>query len=156
MKLVACAAVCLWLAEGLQLVASRFGVFGVSPDFVIVVIVCLSLFSSRAGASGVGFIGGLIQGAAAGSSLAGYVLSRSIVGFCVGWTANAELNKSLYIAPFVAAVATIVGQIILLFTAPTPAIGSFLVATIGSAIYNGVIAVPVFALLRRLLDPPRR
>jgi hypothetical protein len=48
---------------------------------------------------------------------------------------------------------TIVAQLILMFFAPPPGIASFLGATIGSAMVNGVLAVPVHALLRRILGP---
>lgn len=156
MKVAIAAIVGLWLAAGLQATAVRFSVFGASPDFVLILVTCLGLFTSRAGAAGIGFLGGLLQGAMVGGNLAAYVVSRSLTGFASGWIGSAELNKSVYVAPMIVAVATIAAQVVLLFIAPTHAIGTFLLATIGTSIYNGVVAVPVFAFLRRLLDPPRR
>lgn len=156
MKLFFAAAILVWLAAGLQLIATRMAVFGAVPDFVLVAVIVLSLFGTRSVDTGIGFVGGLFQGAMAGANLAGYVVSRTVTAFLVGWLGRAQLNASYWLAALVAVFGTMVAQILLLFVAPTPAIGSFLLATIGTAIYNGVLAMPVFALLRRVLDTPTR
>jgi len=52
--------------------------------------------------------------------------------------------------------ATGVTQIAFLLFNPRGAILPFLLATIGSAVYNGVLAMPLYALLKKVSDPPNR
>ena len=151
------AAVLLWLAGGFQLSLSYpMSIWGASPDFLLVVVVVWSLFAERRNGAGIGFLAGTIQGAVAGGHLATYSVIRAIVGFLVGWLTGLEFEGNVVVAFIVTASATTVAQIAYLLLSPKGAILPFLLATIVSALYNGVLAMPLYALLKKVADSPRR
>jgi len=147
----------LWFAGGFQgSVAPHLAIGGVMPDFLLIVLGCVALGGTRKSGSVTGFFAGLIQGAVAGANIAQYALSRTLVGFFVGWFSTLEYDSNATVALVVVAFTTLTSQLLLMFMAPPPRIFAFLLATIGSAIYNGVLAMPLFALLKRVMDPPSR
>jgi rod shape-determining protein MreD len=151
-KLIAATFVCLWLAGGFQTaIAPRLAIGTVMPDFLLVALGSLALLGTRRSGAVTGFAAGVLQGAIAGANMAQYVLSRTIAGFFTGWLTAWEFEATIVVAFFSVAFATLTSQLLLLFMAPPPRILGFLLATIGSAIYNGVLAMPLFALLKRIM-----
>lgn len=147
--------VCLWLGGGCQrTVAPMVSIFGVAPDFLLIATACLSLFGTRRSGAVIGFFAGVVQGAIAGANLGAYVVTRALSGFCIGWLGSMDIEATPAVAFFAALAATLVGQFALMFVAPPPSFGPFLLATIGSAMYNGVLAIPLYTLLKRVLNPP--
>jgi len=146
--------VCLWVAGGCQLtVGPRIAIVGAVPDFLMISAACLGLFATPRGGALAGFLAGVLHGALAGANLGSYAVSRAVAGFLAGTMNTFEFESSPVVAFFVTGVTTIVAQLLLMFVAPPPSLISFLLATIGSAVYNGVLAMPLYALLRRILDP---
>jgi rod shape-determining protein MreD len=82
-----------------------------------------------------------------------FVVSKTIVGFLAGTTGVLELDPSPSLAFLATAVLTLIARIGWMFLSPHGSIASFLLATMTVAVYNGVIAVPIYALLKRVLDP---
>lgn len=157
LKFAGTALVVLWVAGGLQRSVAPHLAFGaVTPDFLLVAIGTLALYGSRRSGSIMGFFGGVIQGALAGANMTAYVISRAIMGFAAGSLTALEFEISPLVNAFVVAVGTIGAQFLLMFIAPPASIGPFLLATIGTAVYNGVLAIVYHVLLRRVLNPPSR
>lgn len=146
----------LWLAGACQQALAYQMSFGaVNPDFLLIVVVTLGLFANRRTGALVGFLAGAVHGAVAGGHMAAYVVTRTLLGFLVGWFAGFEFEGNIVVACIVAAAATVCTQLTFLLLNPRNAILTLLLATIGSAMYNGVLAIPLYALLKRVLDPPR-
>ncbi len=146
----------LWLAGAFQqAVAFQISAGGVGPDFPLIVVVTVALFFDRRSATVFGFIGGAIRGAIAGGHMAAYCVTETVVGYLVGWFAGMEFEGNMVVAFVVTALATVSTQITFLLLTPRGAILPYLAATIGSAMYNGVLAMPLYALLKRVLDSPR-
>jgi rod shape-determining protein MreD len=137
-----------------QALAPRLSLFGIAPDFGLVFVVVFGLLASRISGTVVGFAVGAMEGAIAGVNLTHYVISRVLAGFCAGSTASFGLQPNAAVAAAATAVITGAAQILLFFLAPPSGIGRFLGDTIGAAMYNGVLAIPVYALLRRILAAP--
>ena len=136
-----------------QAVAPRWVILGVSPDFFLAFLTPIAMFSTARPSVITGFYFGLLQGALPTANIAHYVLSRSVAAFCVSASNGLRLNPSVWIAAATTAVATLLAQLLWMFMAAPPNIGAFLGDTIGSAMYNGVIAMPMYALLRKVLGP---
>lgn len=147
----------LWAGAVLQLAWARhLGIYGAQPDFLLVVVSCSGFCLDRTPGTLVGFGAGVFHGALAGANLTHYVISRCVAGFVASWSRNLRFEMTpLTVAIFVACV-TVVAQITLMFIAAPSGIAGFLGDTIGSAVYNGVIAIPVYALFRRILNPTVR
>ncbi|MBI5708582.1 MAG: hypothetical protein HZC36_16475 [Armatimonadetes bacterium] len=147
----------LWVATGLQFaLAYRLSVFGVQPDFMVVAIAAAGPHLTRPGATWFGFFAGLCQGAVAGANLTHYVISRTSAGFLVGSLRELRLETGWALAAMTGFVATLFAQVVLMFLAPPANILGFLGATIGSAVTNGVLVVPLSLLLGRWLPELRR
>lgn len=146
--------VALWIGAVLQqAIAPRLSVFGAQPDFLLVVLSLLCMYASRIGGGLIGFLAGLFAGAITGANMSQFIFSRTITGFCVAWARSFGLDANAFSAAVNTVIVTICAQFILMFFAPPPGIMSFVGATIASAMVNGVLAVPVHALLRRILGP---
>lgn len=149
-------AISIVLAAALQQsVAPRMSLFGCSPDFLLVVLGPASMSVRPLSGALIGFLCGLVYGAAAGANLAHYAISRTLAGFFGSLSQGVDIHSGVLLAAGVTALVTIVARLTLMFLAPPPAIWPFLAATIGSALYNGVLAMPFHALLRRLFPPKR-
>jgi rod shape-determining protein MreD len=151
------ALLCLWMAGGCQeTIAPKLAILDAVPDFLLVTVACLGLLSARYASTLVGFFAGLIHGALAGANLTAYAISRTVSGFLVGWFNSFELEANVLVAFATTFVTTLVSQIIFMFITGPSAVMAYLLATIATAIYNGVIAVPIYFLLQRVIAPPQR
>lgn len=147
----------LWFAGAAQdAIAFQVSIGGIAPDTILIVIVCAGLFSNKRSGAGIGFIGGVLHGAIAGGHMAAYSVTRTLIGFLIGWFNGMEFEGNEAVAFIVTAAATLCTQLTFLLLSPRGAILPFVLATIGSAVYNGVLAIPLYALLKKVLDSPRR
>lgn len=143
-RLIVVAGVLLWVAGGCQqsaAVPASIGVF--APNYLLLVVAVLAPYLPTFGSATVGLLSGIVQGGLAGANLTAYGVSRIIAGLTVGKIHQSELAQSPLVAALTAAVTVVVGQAVLLFLAPTVNVGAFVLATMGTAIYNGVLAVPL-------------
>lgn len=149
--------VSLFLAVALQeSVAPRIALGGALPHFPLILVGVYAFFLSPKWTVLYGAAAGLLYGAAAGIYLFPWVLATSFVGFVLGRLARNEVDGNPAAAGAVVAAITVVVYVLVLFLAPRSAIGPYLLATLGMAIYNGVLAVPVYAITARILPPPKR
>lgn len=145
------AAILLWIAAGAQqALAHRLNLFGAAPDFLLISVSCLCLFANRIGGALIGFFAGLSMGAVVGANMTQYVFSRTLVGFFDAWSKALGLDANLLTAAVNGLLVTVAAQLLQMFFAPPAGITSFLGATIASAVVNGVLAIPVYALLKRI------
>lgn len=149
-------AVCFYFAAALQPLAPRFALCGLSPDFLLVTLAVFLHFSSRRGGMVLGFAAGVLAGALPGANMAHYVISRTVAGFFGSWARALGVEEGRATAAASAFAITLIAQIVLMFLAPPARIGPFLGATIGSAVVNGVLAIPLYALVSRVLGPIER
>ena len=142
----------LWLAGGLQeAIAPKLAIAGASPDFLLISLAAGALFLSRSRAAALGFACGLIHGGLAGANLMHYVISRSVGGFLAGWSRSTTLEANAILAAATGFFLTLVSQTLLMFLAPPKQLLPYLGATILAAAYNGVLVLPVYFLLKRLV-----
>lgn len=157
MKLALTAIVVFFLGASLQFgLSSRMALGGAKPDFLLIGACCLSMFSSRSGATVFGWIAGILHGSLVGANLLHYASSRAITCFGVGWMKVLKFEVGVLVAALVVAISTIVAGLIFMFGAGPRGIGGFMADTILSAIYNGVLAAPLFAGLRMVLGDANR
>lgn len=156
-KGIVVAVFCLWMAGGCQQsVAPHIRILGASPDFLLISLSCLCLMGNRKAGVTLGFAAGLLQGALAGANLTAYVITRTLSGFLIGWFNDLEMEANPVLAFFVTSAVTVFAQLLLLFGAPRGSVFGFLGGTLIGAVTNGVLAIPVYVVLKRILDPPSR
>lgn len=126
---------------------------GQKPDLVLIAVCLVGIRSRPALGAGYGFLAGALQGGAAGADLTALAATRTLLGFGSSWVARSGLQFSPLVVGVVVAIGTLLAQGLFLIVAPPSDIGAFLGATLGTAIYNGVLASLLDAVLKRTLDP---
>lgn len=156
-KLWIAAVIGYWLCGGCQVVAAgRFEILSVPPDFLIALTCVLGLMSNSRVGMILGAIAGILMGGITGANMWQYVLSRMLVGYSAGWIADQRFQTNPAVAGAASLIGTLVGQLVLMFIAPPAAILPFLTATIGSAIYNGVIGMVFCVIIEKLVPAKSR
>ena len=144
----------LWLAGALQeALAPRLAVSGAPPDFPLVALAALALLGERKEGTVAGFLAGLLRGVLAGTNLAAYAITRTLLGFALGWVRFAGLIPNAFVAGLGAAAGTILTQGLVMIAAHRGPVLPFLAGTLFSAMIDGALAMPLYALLRRLIEP---
>ncbi len=150
-------AITLWISAALQQsMVNRLSLFGMEPDFLLISLACLAMFYDRSGACIIGFLTGALYGAIDFANLTHYVISRTTAGFCAGWSKELNLQGTILVAAVTTALTTVFARLVQMFLVPPSLITPFLGATIRTAVYNGVLAVPVYLLLKRVMGPSPR
>jgi len=126
---------------------------GGRTDFLLLAMSVLCTFASRRGGALLGFSAGWLYGALDGANMWQYVASRTLGGFAIAWLAESGIVRGYLTAVVAGVFGVIFCQCIQMFLAPPPVIGHFLGDTIRTAAYNGVLAILVYAVFKRILDP---
>lgn len=150
-------AVLLFLAGvAQQSLAYRIAIFHTAPDFFLVLLSVGSILCSQTESIVLGFLAGFLLGSLEGANLGHLVATRTLTGFGLSFVPIPEFRSGLLFAGLAAIGATLVAQLLLLLLAPPTGIAGFLADTIRMAMYNGVLAIPVYALLSRILPQTKR
>lgn len=142
-----------WLigAAGVQQALShRLAIGWAQPDFLLVVAVVASLHRSPDAAAVTGFFAGLLNSAIEGHDMLAFTVSRALVCMLSLKVYSAFLGTGALTSAIVTAIATAIAGLVYLFLGTPPNILGHLADTIGAIIYNGVIAVPIYALYRNI------
>ncbi len=147
----------LWLAGVLQAgAAPHMAIMGVRPDLLLTFGLVFSLQLTRPGATGVGFFVGIIMGGLVGANLTHYIVSRMFACFCLGWSRRFRFELTYPAVGGSVFAGTMLAGLIFMFTAAPRDVGGFLGDTIIAATYNGVLALPLYALIRWVFPQPSR
>lgn len=150
------AAAAVYLAAAAQAgAASRFGIYGTHLHAPLLILGFLSLYLDRKGGAILGFATGFIEGSMAGANLWQYVLTRVLVGATIAWIAEGGIERNLYTTVLFSMACVVAAEVTFMFFAPPPQVFGFLGDTIRTAVYNGVLAMLLYALFNRFLSPRR-
>jgi rod shape-determining protein MreD len=153
-KGVLIATLAIYLAAILQGgVASRYSLLGGHVDFYLIVLGFLPLYTNRKGGALLGFAIGVVEGAMAGVNMGQFVFARVVTGVAISSVAEGGVERNIFTTSLFAVVSAIFSQLILMFLAPPPAVLPFLGDTLRTAVYNGVLAMLLYALFNRFLSP---
>ena len=127
------------------------------PDFPLVALAALALLGERKAGTVAGFLAGLIRGVLAGTNLAAYAISRTLLGFALGWVRYAGLIPNApRRGPLRRWSGRCCAQGLLMFAVHRGPVLPFLAGTLFSAMIDGALAMPLYALLRRLIEAHER
>ncbi|MBV6459000.1 MAG: hypothetical protein HONBIEJF_02139 [Fimbriimonadaceae bacterium] len=153
-KVVLLSAILLYLAAAFQSGWwNQWVVIGCQVDAFLILTGVLSVRLGSPGAGLSGFLAGVVQGAMAGANLTHYALSRLIAGAATSWVARILGQKSWAVAMASIGIATLLGQILLLFLAAPSNISGYLVETLKTVAINVVIGAGVHGVLNRFWPP---
>ena len=146
------AAFLVWIAVILQArVAHAVSIRGAQPDFPLVVLSgCAMLVGSLRG-SLLGFWTGLLAAASLPAAYGSVFASRIVAGTLAGSLGSSLIRSNFLVPPLVTLAANLLAEIVCALIAPGPALHHsrwWLAQTGSEVLYNTVLALPVFWLLR--------
>ena len=148
------AIILFWLCAALTVsLTPRLAILGGGPDFLLVCGYCCALISRPGGGAFAGFVSGVLMGGLTGATLTHFTIVRTLGGFGMSFLGMSGLELNPRKAGVILAIATLLTQILHMLVAPPPEIGIYLRATLVTAMYNGVLAIPLYSLLCRLFRP---
>jgi hypothetical protein len=122
--------------------------FGAEPDLGLAAAFALAANSRPWAGAAAGWFHGALAGWLAGSAFVAHTWAGCVVGLLTALPKRARMETSGPVSGGVVALASLVHGIALVLLAPAPDLGAQVRATILAAVYNGVLAVPIGALLR--------
>jgi rod shape-determining protein MreD len=151
------AALALIVATILQAsIAPYMAIFGVAPNFILLVVVVLALLEGPVVGCTAGFFGGLALDLLGDSVVGPYALALTLVGYVAGLMEANMFAEGWLLPVTVVAVASLATElvygIILAFLDVGSSFGTeFVRVMLPSALYNTALAVLLFPLLVRVL-----
>ncbi|HWP31041.1 MAG TPA: hypothetical protein VNK96_04855 [Fimbriimonadales bacterium] len=148
-SLIVTSAIWLIVAAGMQgALSERITIGWGKPDFLLVSAVILSIHRSTEGSAVTGFFAGLFHSALINDRLAALTISRMLACVISERLYAGFLGTGGVTAVIVSVIATFVAGLIYLFIGVPQNIWSYFADTIGSAIYNGAVAIPIYGIYR--------
>lgn len=147
-------ALVFWLAAAFQQAAApHMRLLGAMPDFLLVSGLTCAVFFEPVVAALFGFIAGVLHGGVTGSDMANLTVSRTLVCYGAGFVSRLQLDVRPWYVSLVVLGGTLAARLLMMIPAPPPEVWPYLRDTIVAAMYNGVLALPLYVLLRRSLRP---
>lgn len=145
----------LYVAAAAQQAFSRWTIIGGSVDYLLLALGGLCLFTHRSGGALIGFFDGWLYASLTGVHMWQVVLTRALAGYLISWVVETGIERNLLSSLLAGLFAVLFCRIGLLFLAPPPQIVPVLGDTIRTAVYNGVLAMLLYAVLNRIIGPRR-
>ena len=120
------------------------------PDFVLLVLACGATLVGGTRGPLLGLWAGLLTAALIPGTLGSFLASRTLAGAFAGWLHGAVIRDSLLVPPLIAFSTTAVAEFSYVLMAPTHHLHTWFFARSGECLYNTVLALPVYFLMRRL------
>jgi rod shape-determining protein MreD len=150
----------IFLAAILQTsLAASLRMGGGQPDFLLIVAILGAMFCDANGGAALGFFTGLIHASLASPPHGGFgslIVTRTLVGFGVGWLEERLYRDTLLHALFFVALGTVVAECLYFIVAPLPNIPLWAGRMGFTVACNILAAIPAFWLLRRLIGDVKR
>lgn len=134
-------------------VSTQAAILGVGPNFLLVVALTCALYLAPATAAAYGFAAGMLLGLISGANLFSYVLSTVIAAYSLAAFQRLEFQVNSVLAAGLVGAGTLIAQLIFMIFAPPSELLVFLGVTLGMAVYNAVLALPLYGLLKPLMNP---
>jgi hypothetical protein len=128
------------------------------PDFIILFIILTSMFCDANGGAALGFWGGLLTATVAApphSGFGGLIVSRTLIGFAIGWLEERIFRDHPLLALALVAAGTALAEGLFFLFDPQHDVTRWArVALLLPMFYNTALALPFYLLVRRLARPP--
>jgi LytS/YehU family sensor histidine kinase len=125
-------------------------IHGARPDFVVVFIACCGALSGPIGGMAAGFWGGLLSAALVDTYSGSLLVSRLASGAVCGWLQQMVVRDSLVVPPLVTLAGTLAAEAVTLVMTPESRAHGWIRVLFGAALYNMVLSIPAWLLLRKL------
>ena len=150
-------AICVLIAAGA--LQSQFAqsarVFGTAPDFLIAATIAMSLALDPALGAIFGFAAGLAHASIVGLSFGGFITSRTLLGFGVGSLRSWFFQENPLVLVAASLLGTIACEGVYFLIEPARSSGAAIAQLPMESVYNAVLAVICYFLIRRPMERDR-
>lgn len=139
--------------------SDKITVWGARPNLALTALLTACLFVDGNTGALLGFFVGLLEGSYAAMYVGSFLVTRTISGWQVGLLEQRVFRDSLPVVFLVVLGGTILTESCFFLFAPKQHLLrwlTWLIQTLTGALYNTVLAVPLYLLLRRLILPRSR
>lgn len=137
-------------------VSERIAILGAAPSFLFILIGQFCIPMNRNKGMLFGFLIGAIQGALAGADIQHFIAGGVVGGLLAASCKDISIEYSLVSVIVVTIITSFLARLIHVLLAPPPHVSIALLDTLIGAMYNGVLAVPVYALFFKAMDSGER
>lgn len=145
-------AVALLAAGALQTgIAGAVRVRLAEPALLLLIVLLGSIFCEANGGAALGFCAGVAAAAIAAPPVSGFgsiIVSYTLVGFGVGWLEQRVFRDQAGMAVLLAAAGTPLALCLFFVFDPQRHVAHWAACMLGATLYNSLLALPVFLLLR--------
>ncbi|GBC91703.1 hypothetical protein HRbin15_00158 [bacterium HR15] len=146
--------VLLWVATVLQgILLPAIAVRGAMPDLLLLMLGCLALQLNPSAAATAGFFAGLLHASMLDQTVGSLILSRTVAAFAIAWLPIMLDRQRLLSACLACALMVLLANGLLYLAAPSITGWDWWRAMVGVMVYNTILAVPAYGLIRRVLPP---
>lgn len=125
---------------------------GVQPDLVLMVVIAYAFMGGSLRGSVVGFVSGLLQDLLMGFNLGFSAGAKTIIGYLAGLMQRSVLLDSVFLPAFSVFAATLTHDLLLSLLSAIfglgPELNDSMANLLPSALYNAVLGIAVFPLIR--------
>jgi rod shape-determining protein MreD len=128
-------------------------IHGAQPDFILLTLILAAMFCDANRAAALGFWGGLLTASIVApphSGFGGLIVSRTLIGFGIGWLEERIFRDNPLLACAFAAIGSALAEALFFLFAPQHNIAHWARALLLTTLYNTLLALPLYLLLRRI------
>lgn len=145
------------LVMGAFLVHAAFGgqwaIRGARPDIGLTAMLVSCLFVDASAGAALGLLIGLLEASYTDKYVGSIVVSRTMVGFVLGLLEERIFRDNVLIALAAAVLGTFGVEALFFLFAPQPHALRWLIRAGEASLYNGVLSIPVYLVVRRIAKP---
>jgi rod shape-determining protein MreD len=123
---------------------------GARPDLILVVIIVTALTLDPVTGTVIGFVAGFVHGSIVGESVGSFIVSRTIIGFAAGCVTIRLFSENPVVPVVAAGGLTFAGEGLFLLLNPIPDFTTALNIMLAKALYNSLLALIAYWILRRI------
>lgn len=124
--------------------------YGQVPDLTLAAVLSIGLTTGAPSGLTAGFLGAYLWASIAGLPIGNLFVSHMGLGFLAGAMRGRMFSDRLLLAMIVVAAAVVVAAVVNLVLAPPPTLGNWISAVFTRALFSGLLAMPVYGLMRWL------
>jgi rod shape-determining protein MreD len=129
-------------------IPSSMTILGARPDIILVVLIVFSLQFEPAVGAVLGFAAGLLHGSLVGTSITGFIVTRTLTGFLAGVASTRVFSDNPYVPALTTAWLTAFCEIIFMLANPPTALLLALRTLVGECIYNVILTLVIYWFMR--------
>jgi len=121
------------------------------PDIALTTLLVSCLFVGSNGGASLGTLAGLLEASYTNRYVGSIMVSRTITGWVIGALEERIFRDSILITISTVLLGTFASESLFFLFAPQPHALRWLVRTSESSLYNAVLAIPMYYLVRKLV-----